>query len=103
MHGLSTIKKQNKSTHNPYDSQGNKVTGECLNTFQATMIAEGHWELAGFIVSELGVDEANSLFIKANQYLIDTGIAWKLQGYFGRQARLLIDAKVCHGTKRGLA
>lgn len=34
MHGLSTIKRQNKSTHKPYDSHGNKVAGECLNTLE---------------------------------------------------------------------
>jgi hypothetical protein len=96
MHGLSTIKKQNKSTHNPYDSHGTKVAGECLNTFQASMIAEGQWDLAGFVVSDIGVENAQSLFIKANQHLIDTGLAWKLQGFFGRQAQSLIDSGHCH-------
>jgi len=33
--------------------------------------------------------------IGAWQYLIDTGVAWKLQGWFGRQAQFLIDNKIC--------
>ena len=31
--------------------------------------------------------------IGAWQYLIDTGVAWRLQGWFGRQAQFLIDNK----------
>lgn len=34
--------------------------------------------------------------IEAWQYLIDTGLAWTLQGCFGRQATALIEAGVCH-------
>ena len=33
--------------------------------------------------------------LEAWQYLIDTGVAWKLQGWFGRQAQFLIDNKLC--------
>ena len=33
--------------------------------------------------------------IGAWQYLIDTGVAWQLQGWVGRQANFLIDNKIC--------
>ena len=33
--------------------------------------------------------------IDAWQYLIDTGVAWQLQGWFGRQANFLIENKIC--------
>ena len=33
--------------------------------------------------------------IEAWQYLIDTGIAWNLQGWYGRTARNLIEDEVC--------
>ncbi len=33
--------------------------------------------------------------IVAWQYLIDTGVAWRLQGWFGRQAMFLIEQGLC--------
>jgi len=60
------------------------VKGRIMDAFTATMIAEG-------------VDEADEATqIEAWQYLIDTGLAWQLQGSFGRQAKRLIEAGTCH-------
>ena len=38
--------------------------------------------------------------IEAWQYLIDTGMAWQLQGWFGRTAKRLIDEGYCTYTDR---
>jgi len=59
-----------------------------MNNFTATMIVEQCWEM---------VDEEPSeeLFIEAAQHLIDTGLAWSLQGYFGRTCQHLIDEGYC--------
>jgi len=37
---------------------------------------------------------------EAWQYLIDTGMAWQLQGWFGRTAKRLIDEGYCTYTDR---
>jgi hypothetical protein len=54
-----------------------------MDAFRAVMIAEGEEE----------ADEATQ--IAAWQYLIDTGMCWTLQGWFGRAAMELIEDGVC--------
>lgn len=54
-----------------------------INTFNAVGIAEGFIEA-----------DSDDQIIEAWQYLVDTGIAWKLQGWFGRTAESLIEQGV---------
>jgi hypothetical protein len=53
-----------------------------MNNYDAVMIAEGVIE----------VDEDTQ--IEAWQHLVDTGLAWSLQGWFGRTAMDLIEQGV---------
>ena len=55
-----------------------------MNTFDAVGIAEGFIEA-----------ESEDQVIQAWQTLIDTGLAWQLQGWFGRQAQHLINEGIC--------
>lgn len=55
-----------------------------MDLVDATMIAEG----------EMPASEETQ--IEAWQYLVDTGAAWKLQGWYGRTARALIDKGIIH-------
>ena len=55
-----------------------------MKTHEAVGIAEG------YIPVNTAEEELN-----AWQLLIDTGVAWKLQGWFGRQAKFLIDNNLC--------
>ena len=57
-----------------------------MNDFNAVMIAEG--------VQEASYDET----IEAWQHLINTGLCWKLQGFFGRTAQHLIDQGICQAV-----
>ena len=50
-----------------------------MDNFTAVAIAEGFWAA-----------ESQEEVISAWQHLVDTGLAWKLQGWFGRTATELI-------------
>ncbi len=51
-----------------------------MDSYTATGLAEGFVEA-----------ESEEQIIEAWQYLVDTGLAWSLQGFFERTARQLID------------
>lgn len=63
-----------------------------MDTFTATMLAEGQFDMAGVDPEN---DDVEGLVIDAWQHLIDTGVAWQLQGSFGRMAAHLIDEGIC--------
>ena len=54
-------------------------------------------KILAFENGELSFDETVNLF----QELIDDGLCWKLQGIYGRQAMVFIEAGYCH--KKGEA
>jgi hypothetical protein len=56
-----------------------------MNTFDAVGIAEG------FIDAD-----SEEQVLEAWQTLVDTGMAWQLQGWFGRTARHLIEEGYIH-------
>jgi len=62
----------------------NKRKEEDLNDYRAMGLAEGFIEC----------DDADEI-IEAWQHLIDTGLAWQLQGWFGRTAAYLIEEGHC--------
>ena len=55
-----------------------------MNDYLAIGIAEGFEEA-----------KSDEQYIAAWQYLINTGLCWRLQGWFGRQAVSLIARGVC--------
>ena len=55
-----------------------------MTNYEATGIAEGFIEA-----------ESEEQIIEAWQHLIDTGVCWQLQGWFGRQANFLIQNNLC--------
>ena len=61
---------------------------EKMDSFTAVGIAEGFIEA-----------DNEQQIIDAWQYLVDTGMAWKLQGWFGRTAMSLIEQGVLKYTR----
>ena len=55
-----------------------------MDNYTATGLAEG------FIQAD-----SEEQVIEAWQHLIDTGLCWQLQGFFGRTARQLINDGIC--------
>ena len=63
-----------------------------MDNYMAVGIAEG-FEQA----------ESEEQVIEAWQHLVDTGMCWRLQGWFGRQAQAMIDAGVIRPAQKGKA
>ena len=57
-----------------------------MNNFNAIGIAEGFIE-----------PESEEQVIEAWQHLVDTGLAWEMQGSFGRMATAMIEQGVING------
>jgi len=55
-----------------------------MDNYKAISIAEG-----------IIPSETEEEYLGAWQYLIDTGLAWSLQGWFGRTAQHFIDVGFC--------
>ena len=55
-----------------------------MTPFDAIMIAEG-----------AVAAESEEQYVQAWQFLIDTGTAWSLQGWFGRTAMAMIEQGLC--------
>lgn len=58
-----------------------------MNDHRAVALAEGFEEA-----------QDDDEVISAWQHLINTGLAWRLQGFFGRQAQDLIDNGICEAA-----
>ena len=69
-----------------------------LTVFQATMLAEGLPDLAGYDAK----DVTDDLMRTAWQMLVDTGACWALQGSFGRTALRLIETGMIQPNRNAI-
>ncbi|CAB4145333.1 hypothetical protein UFOVP474_3 [uncultured Caudovirales phage] len=60
-----------------------------MDSYNAVGIAEGFIEA-----------DSEEQVLEAWQYLVDTGMAWKLQGWFGRTAQQLINQGYINSPER---
>lgn len=58
------------------------------------VVAERKWDIFGACMVVEGSEEVKTEeeYLAAWQYLVDTGVVWQLQGWYGRTARDLIEA-----------
>ena len=64
-----------------------------MTSFEAAMIADGEFGLTDY-------EESFDAYVAAFQLLIDSGLAWQLQGRVGRTAADLIAAGHCAPADR---
>jgi len=72
----------------------NKNNQQKLNLFVITDTYTACGIIEGFVEIPDGVDEYTA-HVQAWQHLIDTGLCWSLQGFYGRTARDLIARGTC--------
>ncbi len=63
-----------------------------MTNYEAVSIAEGF----------CGYEPTEEQTTEAWQHLIDTGLAWTLQGWFGRNAQSLIEQGICTAPVGGV-
>ncbi len=61
---------------------------------EATLNAEGKFDLTTRIIEFETGEATEEQVIELFQYLVDTGLAWSLQGTYGRTAEALLEAGV---------
>lgn len=58
------------------------------------------YDVTGAIIAFEGGELNEKETIELFQHLVDTGMAWQLQGSYGRQAKAMLDAGVIHKPKK---
>ena len=66
-----------------------KPNGATMDNYTAIGLAEGFIE-----------PESEEQVIQAWQHLINTGLCWTLQGWFGRTAQSLIEQGICKNPRQ---
>jgi len=63
------------------------------------MVKTKRFDSVGFLMAYEQGDASREEVIAGFQHLIDTGLAWQLQGHYGRTATALINAGYCMARK----
>lgn len=59
------------------------------------MVEAKEFNVVGFIMDFEAGELSDEAIIEGFQHLIDSGIVWTLQGFYGRTAQILIEAGYC--------
>lgn len=63
---------------------------------------DGSFDVVGFVIEYESGTLTEDEMIDGFQYLVDTGLAWTLQGHYGRTAMALIEAGYVRAPGRGV-
>jgi len=64
-------------------------------------VEEQNYDLVGAIMNfESGTMETEEEVLKLFQHLVNTGMAWRLQGFYGRTAQALLDNELIQPANR---
>jgi len=67
---------------------------------QPTTNADGKFDLTERIIAYETGELSHEGFIELFQYLVDSGLAWSLQGHYGRTAQILIADNVIKAPQK---
>ena len=69
---------------------------ESTGSVEVTEVGPVPFDLMGFILAFEQGDVSDEELIEGFQHMIDSGVVWQLQGFYGRQALALIASGDCH-------
>lgn len=95
----SLMNRINSSLDERKKEAAQSIFGESFEENEEDTLEEARMENLDFImeVEEEGFDPNNEYHVDTLQHMIDTGLVWKLQGFWGRLASRAIDQGIVEG------
>lgn len=70
-----------------------------MSTTQSEVPISDQFDAVGFVIDYETGELDHEQIVEGFQHLIDSGLAWQLQGSYGRGAAALIEQGYCHDNR----